>query len=966
MSNKITLWIDTQSNSIYSGWQSLSRPATISLTQGDNASIEIHMFEGVGDSSVEIPFSQSSQLKCAIGRIDNFPTSGSFFFTYGVNSVLILLTNTLTEVNELINAMPSIISAGGVVVSFVNKTTYRVLFNQIGSRLVSSIDATSLYPRSSSSSIVVSAGTASLAEIQHIKVKTIPVAYSETFIDTEQPTISIEATSPQTYRITLTSSPLYGNFTISNGTKTTGAISWKASAADVYAALNQVGISTVTTNPAVAMYSVVKNANLSWDISRISGQSEVLSVAPVGMVGFSGKVGNLNLNSQEIEDILSGLPSASAIIEIEFTEGSIKKTIYQGVVNILNDLVDNSIYYPTVFPPILSDPPHDGILYGRKDGGWSAFVGDANNIPDYNNGTTYTVGNQVYYQGKLYRMIVAAGAAGYDPIGMPSYWESLSGINDLSNYLTKDGGSLNSGAQLDFDNSFGVSSIGPMGAGFYEVLGQKNVVIYNDRIELADGVGNPTIVTTNGITFPDATVQTTAYTGGGGTWGSITGTLSNQIDLQNELGGKLSNTGGSAYWISFGNGTYIDGTTVQIMSGSVLNADQATSASLPNTTIQNGHFLSLADTGFIKAEKGDGSSVYNSTFELKSDNFEYEYSTGVDVGSLYKQVSIGDIQQYPLITLSQYSYIQGDPIIDQMTQGIIGYEIAQDGGSKSVIKSDSIKISNSIEGILANIGIEKYSNIERGFIKVGVTPYRYVSWHADIDNHTLISHNSIRVSQGTPNINVQYYQDVVYTELTANGIRFKDGSQQLTAAVSVAQSNLYALKSGTAFTGKVVFTPIPSTAPINLGSQSAAPTTTVAGDLWVATNLQFRASDGVLKTTANSNTANTFSQPQIIQSPIATTTAALRVTQLGTGNAIEVEDSTTPDANRFVVDQFGKVGVGVAPDATAAIKVDGNGISFNGLVLSPTATTAHTTSTATADLLVTINGVDYRIDLRPA
>jgi hypothetical protein len=60
----------------------------------------------------------------------------------------------------------------------------------------------------------------------------------------------------------------------------------------------------------------------------------------------------------------------------------------------------------------------------------------------------------------------------------------------------------------------------------------------------------------------------------------------------------------------------------------------------------------------------------------------------------------------------------------------------------------------------------------------------------------------------------------------------------------------------------------------------------------------------------------------------SSSTAALRVTQLGTANAIEVEDSTTPDSTRFVVDANGKVGIGVAPDTSAALKVDTNGIMF--------------------------------------
>jgi hypothetical protein len=75
------------------------------------------------------------------------------------------------------------------------------------------------------------------------------------------------------------------------------------------------------------------------------------------------------------------------------------------------------------------------------------------------------------------------------------------------------------------------------------------------------------------------------------------------------------------------------------------------------------------------------------------------------------------------------------------------------------------------------------------------------------------------------------------------------------------------------------------------------------------------------------NQFNTFTGQMVINTT-SSGTAALRVTQLGTANAIEVEDSTSPDSTRFVVDQHGKVGIGVAPDTTAALKVDTNGIMF--------------------------------------
>lgn len=58
--------------------------------------------------------------------------------------------------------------------------------------------------------------------------------------------------------------------------------------------------------------------------------------------------------------------------------------------------------------------------------------------------------------------------------------------------------------------------------------------------------------------------------------------------------------------------------------------------------------------------------------------------------------------------------------------------------------------------------------------------------------------------------------------------------------------------------------------------------------------------------TTKNDVANTFSANQII-SVTDNSNAALRITQLGTGNALVVEDSTNPDATPFVVDADGKV-----------------------------------------------------------
>jgi len=181
---------------------------------------------------------------------------------------------------------------------------------------------------------------------------------------------------------------------------------------------------------------------------------------------------------------------------------------------------------------------------------------------------------------------------------------------------------------------------------------------------------------------------------------------------------------------------------------------------------------------------------------------------------------------------------------------------------------------------------------------------------------------------------------------------------------TTGQLSGYALLAGATFSGKVNTTVTATTAPINIGSQLTAPTTTVAGDVWIGANINYKSWDGITKAVANTNTTNQFTQGQAIT--VNSAVNAFRINQQGTGPALVVEDSVSPDATPFVIDANGKVGVGIAPDATAAIKVDANGISFNGLVFNPTATAAHTGGSDHLDLLVTINSVNYRIGLRPA
>ena len=202
------------------------------------------------------------------------------------------------------------------------------------------------------------------------------------------------------------------------------------------------------------------------------------------------------------------------------------------------------------------------------------------------------------------------------------------------------------------------------------------------------------------------------------------------------------------------------------------------------------------------------------------------------------------------------------------------------------------------------------------------------------------------------------------------GIAFGDGTIQTTAATTFNPAG-YAQLSGATFTGKVNLTSAVNAASLNLDA-GIIPTTTVAGDMWIADNLNFKNSTGTLRTIANLNTENTFDKPQVISTGTSATTAALRITnQSLTADSLIVEDTTNPDATAFVINNQGKVGIGVAPDANAALKIDSNGMSFNGLIVKPTSVAnspftngqmAH--SEYPKELRITINGVQYAIPMR--
>jgi hypothetical protein len=314
----------------------------------------------------------------------------------------------------------------------------------------------------------------------------------------------------------------------------------------------------------------------------------------------------------------------------------------------------------------------------------------------------------------------------------------------------------------------------------------------------------------------------------------------------------------------------------------------------------------------------------------------------------------GDLD-YALASLDNLKYDKSNPAGFITQADLAGFATYQWVTDQNYLSSSSSDIEFSGYNITFNNGVRFLGQDGKAPINIGAT---FLQPGGTLSNGDMWFN--------TADGRLGYY----YAQQFGSGVRYAATTTDLQSYYLSSNPQGFITASGATFTGKVNFATLGVATPsINLGGQcDSTPASATNGDLWISNAVSPKIAyrmGGVNYNLAVLNQFNTFTGQMVVDTS-SSTTAALRVTQRGSGNAIEVEDSTTPDATRFVVDQFGKVGVGTAPDATAAIRIDANGISFNGLSFNPTGTASHTGGPDTLDLLVTINGVNYRLGLRPA
>lgn len=377
----LTLWVDSQSSRIVSGWQSLSSATTPVIKQGDKIGVEIHWVSSYsGGFMSEVVFPSSVNMTLAIGRIDAVPIGGSFKFLYASAATSELPYNaTALQVQTALNALAGITADGGVSVTKIT-TSYRIIWNNSGvPSSTLTVASNDLYPSSTIGVNNIRTGTSEFKQIYQIHIKQAPVANITSFVTQSQATASYDTIHTQQFagdtsvwRVYITPEPRDGSFIInfSRGALSYGTapISIESSAEAVQSALNYAYNSP---------WTCIKTGKYTWDISTIDEQVYDFSVDSSGVISFNSKYGVLDMNTAEVEDLLAGTTSATAVLEVEVEADGTRQTILQTPCTILNDLIDSDTYTTVSWGDLM---PVDSVV--RFDTAQTLTVGEQQQARD--------------------------------------------------------------------------------------------------------------------------------------------------------------------------------------------------------------------------------------------------------------------------------------------------------------------------------------------------------------------------------------------------------------------------------------------------------------------------------------------------------------------------------------------------------------------------------------------------------
>lgn len=343
MGATLDLYIDTATGELISGG-SVVGGALPTLTRNDSYTLRLRLMERQINGSYNDIDLTGATLKVAIGGIEDQPSDGAFKLTAnGVTSAEIPYNATAVCVyNAVSNNVSTVSIYGGLSYGY-----YLLTASQPNTALSFTSDTFTLFP---TSTILINTRRNPATGInaqQTVQLIKNPVVYADTFSNAPtsgEATLTKvndgSATQNETYELSLGNTVRGGLFSFNYGGNSTTGIAPLTSAITVQTQLAAV------TGIGSGNISVQENGKQGYTIQFVGGLgltniSTALNLDASGLDFIPLKQTTLTMNTAELADAFAeaGEDTIDSTLEIELTQNSTPKTVFQGTVNIRKDLI---------------------------------------------------------------------------------------------------------------------------------------------------------------------------------------------------------------------------------------------------------------------------------------------------------------------------------------------------------------------------------------------------------------------------------------------------------------------------------------------------------------------------------------------------------------------------------------------------------------------------------------------------
>jgi hypothetical protein len=289
-------------------------------------------------------------VKFAIGNIDDGPSSGQFRLAInGVTSTAI--TYNSDESATALNIYAAVSNNVSTVTTYgLEEDSYILTATQSNTALSFSGDAFTLFPSSSVQISTRRNPTTGVNAQQIIKLRRSSAVYADSF--SQSPTAGIisltkvqdGSSSPvanETYRLVVGNDAEGGSFVLNYGTNSTTGIPIGTTAVCFTEALTSVtgiGVSNISVESG--------NSSGEYVISFVRGLgatnlTTTLSLDASGVIFANFLQASVTMGTAELDELFAetGESTITPTLEIEVSETSKKKTVYQGAITVRRDLI---------------------------------------------------------------------------------------------------------------------------------------------------------------------------------------------------------------------------------------------------------------------------------------------------------------------------------------------------------------------------------------------------------------------------------------------------------------------------------------------------------------------------------------------------------------------------------------------------------------------------------------------------